>query len=525
MSTTHGLFDEEERQEFIAELKEWPNTDWGTDYARHSVSPFISFYFPPKPGNHVEATLLMLDVHEAFEQMLGKPYTIATHPVSERPYPYGSSRIPDLRKAAMEAYEAEAFLFCFTDEQNHRSSPTTAGYFWRHWFNPYKGKMQAYSSITFYYRWQWWLDNRDAWRCFVLKTIDLLKADQVYSGFAMANPLQFGTRSAIETWERSLTPAFYGLDIDYDFVMHSDLENGIRPPTWGFLLSDPWREKLDLTRKQVQENLTHPRISITELHSGLWIELGEQPELYPVELGVPELPMLLNKLLKPIRNDEMGLLGLGQWEGDPNERFTDPDSRRWLARFDADSDWPSTQKRFNAPPAKAAGQGLMPQLKRIIAGMACTQAGWWLAVGQTNTRRAFKAGETMPSVDSASAGQLTLWQLDADQTAPEPARHAHSQEPAPREGRWELETDSCISCIRLLNEKLPTHQGRTVLWRWTVTRMRACSGEPCPYPGAYIFERKEGIRVHMNYGVVMPTLEGERVSWLWDGMEPPPDEG
>ena len=116
MSTTHGLFDEEERQEFIAELKEWPNTDWGTDYARHSVSPFISFYFPPKPGNHVEATLLMLDVHEAFEQMLGKPYTIATHPVSERPYPYGSSRIPDLRKAAMEAYEAEAFLFNFTDE-------------------------------------------------------------------------------------------------------------------------------------------------------------------------------------------------------------------------------------------------------------------------------------------------------------------------------------------------------------------------------------------------------------------------
>jgi len=64
--------------------------------------------------------------------------------------------------------------------------------------------------------------------------------------------------------------------------------------------------------------LSHPHISITELQSGQWIELGEQPELYPVEQGVPELPMLLNKLLKPIRYDDLGLLGFGQWDGDPN---------------------------------------------------------------------------------------------------------------------------------------------------------------------------------------------------------------
>lgn len=82
----------------------------------------------------------------------------------------------------------------------------------------------------FYYRWQWWLDNREAWRRFVLKTIDLLKAHQVYSGFAMANPLEFGTRSAITTWERALAPSFYGLDIDFPFGMQSELRNGIRPP-------------------------------------------------------------------------------------------------------------------------------------------------------------------------------------------------------------------------------------------------------------------------------------------------------
>lgn len=64
----------------------------------------------------------------------------------------------------------------------------------------------------------------------MLKTIDLVKAHQVYSGFAMANPLEFGTRSAVTTWERALTPSFYGLDIDYAFGMSDELLNGIRPP-------------------------------------------------------------------------------------------------------------------------------------------------------------------------------------------------------------------------------------------------------------------------------------------------------
>jgi hypothetical protein len=36
----------------------------------------------------------------------------------------------------------------------------------------------------------------------------------------------------------------------------------------------------------------------------------------------------------------MALLGFGQWDGVPNERFNDADSLRWMRRFDADSDWP-----------------------------------------------------------------------------------------------------------------------------------------------------------------------------------------
>ncbi|MDP0959059.1 hypothetical protein Q6334_28485, partial [Klebsiella pneumoniae] len=88
---------------------------------------------------------------------------IGTHPISERPHPYGSSRLPDLREQAKKASRSEDFVFKFTDEKNHASSPTTAGYFWRTWFIRYEGRRTEYSYILFYYRWQWWLENREAW--------------------------------------------------------------------------------------------------------------------------------------------------------------------------------------------------------------------------------------------------------------------------------------------------------------------------------------------------------------------------
>ncbi len=515
MSTTHRLFDDEERDEFIAELKEWPNTDWGKDeIARHSVSPFISFYFPPTPDNHRDVALLMVDIHEAFEKLLGFPFTMTMHEDTDRPHAYPQEE-PDLRRQAMEAHPHEYFVFWFTDETNHASSPTTSGDFWRTWYRT-DGSRTEYSSIVFYYRWQWWLDNRGAWRQFVLKTIDLLKAHQVYSGLAMANPMEYGTRAEITTWERALTPAFYGLDIDYEFSMRDELLNGIRPPTWAFLLAEHWRVKLDLTREQVREALAHPRISITELHSGQWIELGEQPELYPVEHGVPELPMLLNKLLKPIRYDDLGLLGFGQWDGDPNERFTDVDSRRWMTRFDADSDWPTPASRLIKPKPPTPAQTSQPL--SVVAGMTCTKAGWWLVPGVAGSRREFKQGEMLPTLPQQSSGSLAMWQRDPDQTPPEPARHACSHEAAPRAGRWEMEADRCVECTVRLNERLPLHQGQKVRWLWTVSGMRARSGETCPYPGKWVCDYKPGTERLFDYAALMPHVDGEKVVWRWLGL-------
>ncbi|MGK5055141.1 type VI immunity family protein [Janthinobacterium sp. RB2P8] len=414
MSTTERFFTAEDVEGMVADLKEWPNMSCDDGNQDLGVSPFITFYFLYNTKHHLDTSLLMVGIHEEFERLTRNPYLIGTHPDSERPHPYGSKRLPDLREFARKTRKTDYFAFNFTDQKKHNSSPSTAGYFWkmRDYMNDNpEPSNKVYTSIQFYYRWSWWKDNKNAWRQFVLETIEKLKPDQVYSGFSMANPLAFGTRSEVAVWERSLAPRFFGLDIDYPFSMNGSLADGIRPPTWGFLLSDTWREKLDLSRDQIKLSLQHPQIRIDELDSGLWIELGEEPALYPVEDGVPELPALLNKLLKPIRDDHMALLGFGQWDGDPNERFNDADSLRWMRRFDADSDWPSAelrQRQNNGGPSDAA-PAPEPLELRAYASEACPQAGQWQALDIPPQTRRLEQGEIMSSLDSAYG--LTVWRF------------------------------------------------------------------------------------------------------------------
>ncbi len=345
MSTIHREMSDEDIAGMVADLKQWPSMAHDNGEYELAVMPFITFYFTYAPDRGLETSLAMIDIHEDFERLLGYPYKVQTHPDSERPHPYGSKRLGDLPAWARKTRLDQHFVFNVTNEKNHRSSPTNAGYFWR---CAHRSWSQGnYSYIQFYYRWQWWQNNQDAWRRFVQRTIERLRPEQVYSGFAMANPLEFGTRSEVSVWDRALTPHFHGLDTDYPFGMHGgpDLPAGLRPPTWGFFLSDIWREKLGIDRQAVRAALDDPRVRIDDLNCGQWIELGPQPELYPAEEGVPELPVLLNRLLRPLRHTRLDLLGFGEWDGDPNERFNMHDSQRWLARFDEDSDWPSAAQR------------------------------------------------------------------------------------------------------------------------------------------------------------------------------------
>ena len=520
MSASNPLIDGDDLAGMIEDLKKWPNTASHNGSFELAVTPFLTFYFNYPPDHVLQTTLDMIDIHEDFEKCLGYPYTIATHPDSERPHPYGSARLGDVRNWARKTPVHRSFTVEFTDEKNHQSSPTHAAYLWRK--SDRGNEEQDYSSIQFYYRWQWWLDNKDAWRRFVLHTIGRLKPAQVYSGFAMGNPLEFGMRSETAVWDRALAPHFYGLDTDYPFGMAftPGLPSGIRPPTWGFFLSDIWREKLSVSREDVIAHLNDPRIRIDTLSCGQWIELGPQPELYPVELGVPELPVLLNRLLRRIRHPQLELTGFGEWDGDPNEYFDRIDTQRWLARFDHDSDWPTPEIRGLTP----GDPPVEPTATHVVVGEPIPSEGWWYTLAKTHSRRYFKAGEFAPPVSQNASRGRVIWQRDIDQRAPEPepARQAKTGQPAPRAGRWRADEKGSILCTVAKDEPLPAYQGQPVTWHWmqddTTTEptqaVRVRSGQPCPYPGTWTCEEfPTGPQTFMHQ-VSMPQVHQQDVTWV-----------
>ena len=361
MSTTEEFLNADEKTEFVQMLKEWPNCSWGTDEQELAVSPYTTFYFHYPREQYLEYSLAMVDIHEEWEALLGKPYTIATHPDSERPHPYGSKRLPDLREFAKKRPIDKHFLFKCTDEKNHNSSPATAGYFWR--MSDWDNGEQSFSYIQLYYRWSWWLENQNAWRDFVLRTTERLKAVQVYSGFSMALPLAFGSDYEVGTWERVLADHFYGVDMDHPFWMSSSLTHpkhkgtsgGLRPATWGIFVEERWEAKLGMSLDELQARLPQG-IQAHRLSHGLWLELGPQPNLFPVENGVPALAVALDRLLKPIRHENLSINSMGEWDGDPNERFNDDDTKRWMRRFEDDSDWPRPENRFMQPSPAASNQ-------------------------------------------------------------------------------------------------------------------------------------------------------------------------
>ncbi|WP_438857842.1 type VI immunity family protein [Achromobacter spanius] len=522
MSTSHPLIDDDDLSGMITDLKNWPHTAIDNGMFEMSTTLFSTFYFTYEPTHYLQTTLAMIDVKESFEKLLGRPFTVATHPDSERPHPYGSKRLGDLRDWARRTPLEKAFVVKFTDEKNHQSSPTHSAYLWRH--NLRGDREQNYSSIQFYYRWQWWLENKDAWRRFVLDTIGRLKPAQVYSGFSMGNPLEFGMRAEAAVWDRALTPHFYGLDTDYPFGMSltPQLPSGIRPPTWGFFLSDIWREKLSLSRDDVAKQLGDPRIRVDTLSCGQWIELGPQPELYPVEDGVPELPVLLNRVLRRVRHPQLDLIGFGEWDGDPNERFDRRDTQRWLGRFDDDSDWPTPEIRGRVPGMPGA-PAVEPTPTHVVVGETIPSEGYWYTLAKTHSRRYFKAGELAPPISQDTSRGRVIWQRDVDQRAPEPepARRAESGQLAPRAGQWRADEKGEILCVMSKHEPLPAYRGEPVTWHWMhdaavapASAVRVRSGAPCPYPGTWTCEEfPTGPQTFMHQ-VILPQVNGQDVTWV-----------
>jgi len=445
MSTTELYMDEEEIQEFITETfshnRDYRMYSYGEEGAEYGVCPFITFYIythnhcaigeNPEVGVSHDDDFLplsheVIELYQELQTLTDVPFLRCYNSktqnwVKTTPEKMGREFLQEHAKlAAIDGYK-EFWMKATSDESSGASAC------WAISAEVTDNPWMRFTTVKISFRDKWFRagNNRQVWRAFVQKWIERLQPEQCYSGYEIGTTTT-GVGGAYESdvMERICADYFYGLDVDHPgkmgFHNHDDkdgyidytaLGSGLRAPTWSFMLSPLWRNKLGKSIEEVKAALHHPDIRITEIpyaanphnpngEPALWIQLGEL-SLYPVSEGVPELPMIANKLIRPIRCNLLKLYTLDPWEDDPNPRFDFENSPKWMARFDEDSSWPNKQGK-----RKIALVGTVHE--RVEGGEPCPQDGhWWTPAGDPG-RGYFKKGDVMPNYPSSQYG-ATIW--------------------------------------------------------------------------------------------------------------------
>lgn len=361
MSTTELFIPPEELSDLI--LGTYDDdflTVYGNDIGDYGVCPYISFYLYHDLDSAINIYQTICDIYDEFAALKDQPY--------EKIYNHKRdtfSLVKRLRKfsgirdgGASHLTKKGTLLFGVTDMESESASPRWA-FFGTIEEDPYT----HYTSVKMVFRNHWYNQHKDRWQQFSESCIERLKPEHCYSGFEISSgPLSIMGNYEAETMERIYANYFYGLDIDHQDCMNRHnhecpddeslpiwLGAGLRTPTWCFMLSPYWLNKLEKTEVQVRAELDHPDITITAFSypknehnpegiNGLWIQLGEL-NLHPVVNGKPEHLVKANQLIKPIRCDTLNLTSLCPWDDDPNPRFDYESSIKWMRRFDDDSDW------------------------------------------------------------------------------------------------------------------------------------------------------------------------------------------
>ena len=390
MSTAEPFLYPEELDEFIRETLADDNLYvFGEEDAMLGLCPFVSFYIYHGPDAYLDVADRMISVHEAFEALIDEPFQLIWKDNTQVWLKAGDRRLPtDLRAAARKSHaKGEMFKLGATDRHTETTSAR-----WAVSATVDEIGIMQYSRLKLTFRLKWYRNNRERWHAFVRHCLHTLQPEHCYSGFEVGNG-GFNILGAyeVDTLERQCADHLYGMDIDHpadmcfhsfrahkgdalfapelvkdtpsavDRVNPSNLGAGLRTPTWCFLLAPFWRRKLGLSEAQVRAALDDPRIDIAAIEyatgphnpdgePALWIHLGEL-DLHPVERGVPELLVKASALIRPIRCDGLNLVTFATWDDDPNPRFDFDSARRWMARFDPDSDWPDAARRNPGGPA------------------------------------------------------------------------------------------------------------------------------------------------------------------------------
>lgn len=109
--------------------------------------------------------------------------------------------------------------------------------------------------------------------------------------------------------------------------------------------------------------------------------------------------------------------GYEAWEANVMNHPENPQDRSFTRQ-------PTTWTLIERTAASGGGTGCGPQGEaasdkrrpNVPANSPCPEAGWWYTPAQTNSRRYFKQGEVMPSLNGDYGD--TFWQWSPDQSAP-----------------------------------------------------------------------------------------------------------
>jgi Protein of unknown function (DUF3396) len=172
---------------------------------------------------------------------------------------------------------------------------------------------------------------------FILKCCDRLNVTQGYAGLAIALPHEF---MRWEPYELELAQKYYGVEIDNPIHTLGMLQNwqGIKAVNWYTILGKHYVDKLGGSGK-IRSHLAEPELRFFEFaDGGLVIRAGKEPEMAPVEKGLPPLYVAVNNVVRPVRTTEIRSIGMGSNAGELrfNPRLTD----LWMRRFDAPGIWP-----------------------------------------------------------------------------------------------------------------------------------------------------------------------------------------
>lgn len=425
MSMDELFLSQDEILAYITDFNHDSDHIYGYEKEEFGICPYITFYIYHQEDEVEVVANEIIDIYEEFEkEMIDKPFKLRYRKSKSGASTWKKSERWRLSRLEMieQMHELYKKYFVYYIGATTGESPIQSSR-WAFCAQIFEGD-SSYTTLKLSFGDKWFRENKEKWYTFVKECLVKLNPIQAYSGYEIGTTTNFNYISPeFETAERIFSDYFYGLDIDHPNMNHShddpdgfiytpSLAAGIRTPTWCFLLSPYWIDKLGLSEEQIHLKLNDPRIEITKLSDptdsekfSLWIRLGEL-SLYPVEEGVPDLLVMANELIKPIRCNDLKLTTLDAWEDDPNPRFDIENSPKWIARFDADSDWPEGKR------VKKTRTGLLgDNTIKVLGGETCPQTGEWYSPANNMEKRYFEQGEMMPEIENNSWGE-TIWYLE-----------------------------------------------------------------------------------------------------------------